>query len=711
MCDVRKDSYRDICWDPSSGLSPEVLEQEVAELEKQLAGRSKSYVKAKTFELLLEKGQISVTREDIFQEKLNARHIMTAQRNRWWEEAKANFRDMLQTVERAERTKAFCAHEDFGHTSPNTKMLVELGYCGLIDRLAEAEKRVVTITEKQRDFYHSAGIALMAMQRFCKRLSQAEGITKENARCLAHLSEQAPRHLYEALQLLVVTFYLHEYVAGTRVRTLGRLDEILYPLYRKDLDEGVLDRDGAKEMLKCFLYKLWTMRVPYDLPFCLGGVDKDGKEITNELSYLMVEAYRELDIHSPKIHVRVSDQTPEAFVKLVLRCIRSGNSSFVFVNDAVTIEALMKCGVTREEARSYVLIGCYEPSVFDLELPCTGNGHINLPKMIELVFCRGRDLETGELVGLDTGAIDSYEDFISALKTQIAYCIDLALTYIGRVEGCYMQANPDPILSAMLSPCVERGIDAYDGGAKYNNSSFYIHSIASLADSVIAVKQLVFEQKRVGFDELGDILRANWKGHEKLRMEMDRSSVKYGNNVDAVDEIAVEFADFCAKRINGTKNGRGGIFKAANFTIDECFANGKRVMATPDGRYAGEPLSKNLCAVTGKDKRGITALIHSVTKMPLSDFPNGSVLDFVLHPSAVRGEDGLSAFYGLLKTYFKKGGMAIHGNVFDAEQLKQAQKNPEQYRHLQVRVCGWNAYFVNLSRAEQDAFIKQAEPR
>ena len=287
--------------------------------------------------------------------------------------------------------------------------------------------------------------------------------------------------------------------------------------------------------------------------------------------------------------------------------------------------------------------------------------------------------------------------------------VNKALNYIAKIETYYMDAGPDPILSAMLSPCVEKGMDAYAGGAKYNNSSYYMHSIATLADSIAAVRKIVFTEKRMTFDELGIILQNNWQGHEKLRLEMLTSSEKYGNNLDSVDSIAVDFAAYTAGLINGRPNGRGGIFKSANFSIDFCFTNGRKTMATPDGRRTGEPNSKNLSAVTAMDRNGITALINSVTKMDHSDFPNGSVLDFVLHPSAVAGEDGLDAFYAILMTYFAKGGFAMHGNVFNAEDLKKAQAEPEKYANLQVRVCGWNAYFVNLSNVEQNAFIRQAE--
>ena len=701
--------YTEIPWDISSGLSPAELENSVLELEKELAGHTKSYIKSKTFELICRKGQIAVLEADIFQEKLNASGIMIRQRNRWWAETSVHFREEAAEIAAASAAKAYFAYEDFGHTSSDTKALTLLGFSGLIHRLDRAEAELNTPTDEQRDFYESSRIALQAMADFCQRLAEAEGVSAENSEALRQISTGAPRNLYEALQIMIVYFYLQEYIAGTRVRTLGRLDEVFLPFYRKDLCTGTLTRDEAKELWKYFLNKLWTMKVPFDLPFCIGGLDENGGEITNELSSLIVEAYDELNIYSPKIHVRVSPKTPPVFVKQVLRCIRGGNSSFVFVNDTVAIKAMMKCGVPEKEARNYVLIGCYEPAIFDLELPCTGNGRVNLHKAIEYVFLNGRDHATGHLIGAETGEITTYEEFLSAVKTQIAYMIGKGLRYVSTVETYYMNAHPDPILSAMLTPCVEKGMDAYAGGAKYNNSSFYIHSIASLTDSIAAVRKLVFTEKRMTFRELGDILLTDWKGHEKLRLEMLASRDKYGNNLDEIDRIAVEFVSFAAAQINGKPNGRGGIFKAACFTIDSCFPEGAGTMATPDGRHRGDPNSKNLCAVTAMDRNGITALIGTVTKMDHSDFPNGSVLDFVLHPSAVAGEDGLDAFYSILMTYFVKGGFAMHGNVFSADDLKKAQADPEKYSNLQVRVCGWNVYFVNLSKAEQDAFIRQAE--
>jgi len=244
---------------------------------------------------------------------------------------------------------------------------------------------------------------------------------------------------------------------------------------------------------------------------------------------------------------------------------------------------------------------------------------------------------------------------------------------------------------------------------KYNNSSLTFAGIATLTDIMAAVKRVVFDENKISFADLCALMKNNWQGNEKLRLYCSGIAEKYGNGNATADNIAKEMASFAAGLVNGKPNGRGGIFKAGLFSIDRCFMWGERTAATPDGRRAGEPISKNLCATTAKDKNGITALAASVAKTNLSDFSNGSVLDIIMHPSAVSGEDGLCAMYGVLKTFFGCGGFAMHGNVFDASCLRNAQLEPEKYATLQVRVCGWNVFFVNLSKKEQDEFIKQTE--
>lgn len=705
--------YQNINWIENSGLSFTTLQKEVIEIEKKYQNRTKAIIKAKTFEFILDNGQIAVDTDDIFNEKLNAVGIMSSQIWRWQGECIENHDDLknkFATVYDATQAFAFHAAGDYGHASANTERLLKIGFDGVLNHLNTAKTSKGQLSKDEADFYESCEIYIKAIQRFLSRLADAvEETSTENALCLRNISQNKPSNMYEALQLLISHFYLHEYVAGTRIRTLGRLDKILYPFYKNDLEKGTFTKEEIYAMLQYFLNKLWSMKVPYDLPFELGGLDKDESEVTNELSYMIVDAYMSLDIYSPKIHIRVSDKTPESFVKLVLSSIRAGKSSFVFGNDNVITKALENVGISKEDALDYTFIGCYEPAVYAHEMGCTGNGHVNGAKAIEYAFTGGVDITSGKQISAKTSKIKTYNDFLSAVKEHIRYMSETSMDYISTIEKYYSEIFPDPLMSSLLEECVDSGKDAYSGSVRYNNSSFYLWFIATITDSIAAVKKLVFEDKECTFDELYEALKNNWKGCEKLRIKALRLKEKYGNNNTYADEIMTDISDFFSGIVNGRKNGRGGVFKASCFSIDNYVKYGKFTMATPDGRCAGDVLSKNLCPTTGMDKNGITALIESVTKIDFTRYPNGSVLDIILHPSAVSGDDGLDAFYGILKTFFAKGGIALHGNVFNAETLKKAQENPEKYKNLQVRVCGWNVYFVNLSKAEQDDFIRKCE--
>lgn len=702
--------FENICWIENSGISEAELKAEANKLTENKEGLPKAITKAKTFELIAIHSRIAIDKDDIFQDKLFGKDIIAAQRWIWENDVVSKkLKDVQLIVDTAYKCGAYSAASDFGHTSPNSKLLLDIGFTGLLDRINKYSDSD-ELTQKQKEFYESCKIYLEAVLCFIKRLADAiEPYNQENSNALYNIANGKPSNIYEAMQLLIVYFFLHEYIGGTRVRTLGRLDVLLSPFYKNDIENGTFTKAEIKEMIKFFFNKFWSAKVPFDLPLCLGGIDEDGNEVTNELTYLLVQTYNELDIYSPKIHIRVSDKTPEDFVKLVLKCIRGGNSSFVFINDNTVIKSLMNVGIEEKDAMNYVPIGCYEPAVWGKEIGCTGNGGVNLAKAVELAVTSGVDLSSGKQISIKTGEIKTYEEFISAIKAHIKFMTESGMNYIREIEKCYGEIGPDPLLSAMYDRSVEKGVDVFEGGAEYNNTSYYFYFIASLVDSVCAVKRLVFEEKRITFSELCEILKNNWKGNEKLRLVAKNLSEKYGNNNAVADEITKDFTEYCASLVNNKANSRGGVFKAALFSIDYFVEYGSKTMATPNGRKAGEVLSKNLCATVGQDKKGITALINSATKIDHTLFPNGTVLDIVLHPSAVAKNDGLDAFYTLLKTYMHKGGMALHGNIFNPEDLKKAQKDPEKYKNLQVRVCGWNAYFVNLSKTEQDCFIKQAE--
>ncbi len=704
--------YKNINWVAGSGLSREELLPRAEEIFDSLREVSMSKARAEVLKYILENGRIAVEKEDIFHEKLDSAKIFA---HLTWVTSERVMKNELgaeyEDRELGQKYGSYAANPDFGHISPNTKRLFELGFGGLLERVRNERAGKATLSQKQKDFYDACETTLGAVIAFIKRYSKAvASVDHDAARCLENISENPPVNTYEALALLVIYFSVHEFIYGARVRTLGRMDVLLYDFYKNDIESGRFSEEQIRELYCYFLTKLWSMKVPFDLPMMIGGLDCDWNEVTNELSYLIVDVYDSLDIHSPKIHVRVSEKTPESFVKRVLSCIRGGNSSFVFVNDKVTVESLKRVGISEKEAFDYVLIGCYEPAVWGVEMPCTGNGSVNLAKAVELAMNGGYDMQSGEKLGVDTPEICDFESFKNAVKSQIANLCDRTIAFISRVEQHYPKIYADPILSSMYDKSVAEGIDLYEkGSAKYNNSAFQIMGIATLTDSLCAVKKIVFDEKRLSFEEFCKVMKNNWQGEEKLRLICSNMKEKYGNGNAVADSVAKEMADFSASCVIGRENGRGGVFKPGLFSIDHCYTVGAKTAATPDGRLAGEPISKNLCAVVGKDKSGVTSLINSVSGMDLSAFPNGSVLDVVLHPSAVSGDDGLCGMYSLLKSYFDCGGSSLHGNVFDASVLRDAQKMPEKYSTLQVRVCGWNAYFVNLSKADQDDFIKQAE--
>ena len=706
-----KKEILDNVWKENSGFEIRQLREMIVSFEKNNINVSKSIIKAKALEIILENGMLSVNPANIFQCRITGNGLMRELQRGWHDEYidQGFLVDEIKKTIELSHCGVLSVYSDFGHVSPNTTLLLKVGFSGLLKRAEEFLSKD-GLTEKQQDFYLSVVISLKAVISFIKRLAkETNNIDKVNAEALKNISVGAPKNTYEALQLLLVYFYLHDQIAMTRIRTLGRLDVLLYPFFKSDIDNGVFTQIQIKEMLQYFLFTLWSFKIPQDVPFCLCGLNSQGEDVTNEITYLIIEAYSELNIHSPKIHIRTCPKTPKDIIKLVLRCIKDGNSSFVFVNDEVAIKSLANVGIEKSDATNYVLIGCYEPCSWGNEIGCTGAGSINLVKAIEFVFTNGRDLRTNKLLGVDTGKIESYDDFERAVKIQIENMAQFSMEVLNKIEKYYGVVNPEPILSSMYDDSMLAGKDVYYGTAKYNNTAINFTGIASLCDSLLAVKRNVFEERLISFEQLREVLKNNWQGNELLRAKMLALPEKYGNNNYEADLLVQRWSAFVANTILNKPNCRGGVYKPGLFSINTCFSCGKNTMATPDGRLAETSTSKNSCAYFGMDKKGITSLINSVTKTDFSLYPNGSVLDIVLHPSAVSGEDGLEALREIVLTYMRKGGFAIQCNIFSGEDLRKAQENPLEYKNLQVRVCGWNAYFVNLSKEEQEAFIKQVE--
>ena len=479
---------------------------------------------------------------------------------------------------------------------------------------------------------------------------------------------------------------------------LGRFDQLYLPFYRNDLQSGTFTPTN-QGYIKILLYKLQAGRRYADQPFAICGADEDGNDATNELTLLLLDVYDGMGIHNPKIHVCCSDKTPKAIILRVLDLIRRGNSSFCLINSETVCRGYEKIGISREEAQIYVPFGCYEPILMGKEEPMIGASWLNMAKAAELVMNGGCDMKTGICMFTRTPLdFSSYEDFEQAFYTLLGDIIEFTIDNILKQDRYHMLINPSPIYSGSLTSCIEKGRDIFDGGTKYHNTSIKCCGIATVVDSLLMVKEFVFERKLVSFAELRQILLNNWQGQEKLRRMIRLSRRKYGNHLPEADKLSYDIYKFAAGRIVGRKNDSGGVFRMGTDSITNCVVFGKRMGATPDGRLAGEATSKNFCASNAMDRNGITAYLQSVTAMDASDFVNGAVMDFILHPSAVQGDRGLEAMYSMVRTYFDQGGYAIQGNVMNLDQLMDAKAHPEKYPTLQVRVCGWNEYFVELSR-------------
>lgn len=600
-------------------------------------------------------------------------------------------------------------YPDFSHSSPDWDFIVKHGLVGIRQILSEKEK-----SAKNSKFYQNAiniiDAIFCAMNRFIELYEKEDyqptiQFTINN---LKALMTHEPRTLAQALQLFFIIYWVVDQIEAVGIRSFGRMDKTLLSLYEADLSSGVYTKEDEETIIRFFYGHINAMNNPNNIPFCLGGCDGENGGVS-VLTREMLRIHTEMKLFSPKIQLRVCEDTPEDLLREVLRTIRSGNNSYVIENDKTVIESLMKIGIDREDAVNYLPIGCYEPSVAGTELPCTSNGSLIIPHAVQRAI--GVDAVQERYRG--ENKVKEYKDFESFYE-QVKICfketVDYALDMMNKsIDPMCSYALTAPLYSVFFPSCIESGIDLYDGGAKYNNNSMCLIGFATAIDSIMAIKQLVFDEKKYTLSQIREMLNANWDGFEKERLYILNRCKKYGNGDDITDKITADFTSYCMNLVNKMPNRRGGVFRVGLWSILSNQVLGALTGATADGRKSAEPINQNLSPSIGMDKNGVTALIKSVTSIDTTLAPNGAVLDLMLHPSTVHGEKGLDAFVALIKTFLDNGGQAIQVNVLDSKTLKEAQLNPEKYSTLQVRVCGWNSYFTNLSKQEQDVFIKTAE--
>jgi formate C-acetyltransferase len=637
----------------------------------------------------------------------------------------------------------FLEHEfanGVGHCSPNYQMVVELGLDGIKQKIQEhTEAHDPTTADglKKRHFLRAATIACDGVIRFATRYAELattmarEESDPESAKELLKIAEicarvpaRPPRTFWEALQAIWLVHLGVMLDDGGVAHALGRLDQVLLPFLERDLANGDLTRASALELIECLFLKasetvnlmegMATIGVGGNNTFIeltIGGVDQQGKDATNALSFLFLDAVEEMKTIQPNCAARLHPETPEAFRRRVADVMAGSSVSLQVVNDAVIVDAYTRKGVALEDARDFAIIGCVEPTPSGLTYASTDAFFFNTVMCLEMVLGGGTSFSVGSR-GADTGdprAFQTFREVMEAYTAQIAHFIrHLAICFQG-IGQAHEELLPCPFQSAVIRDCIESGRDVKEGGARYNFTGGNAIGTAIVADSLMAIKRFVFDEKRISMDEMLEIIRNDFEGHEDTRLMFLNRAPKYGNDDDEVDDIAQELVDIFSGELNKHPSPRGGSFSTSLYSVTSHVAMGNMLSATPDGRKRSAPLSVGISPAHGRDRGGPTLTMKSAAKINYRNVLNGSAFNLKFHPSAVRGEAQKERFSNLIRTFFRLGGQQLQVDVVDADTLRAAQDHPEQYQDLIVRVAGYSARFVDLNRAMQDEFIARTE--
>jgi pyruvate formate-lyase/glycerol dehydratase family glycyl radical enzyme len=558
---------------------------------------------------------------------------------------------------------------------------------------------------------------------------EADPVRKEELRRIAevcsHVPANAPRDLWEALQAY---WFVHIGVI-TELNTWdsfnpGKLDQHLYPFYKKGIEDGSLTPQMAKELIECFWIKFNNQPAPPKVGVTLaesgtytdfaniniGGIKPDGTDGVNDLSYMLLDIIGDMKLLQPSTNVQVSRKNPDRFVKKACEIIRMGMGfPSVFNTDAV-VEELIRQGKTIEDARCGGTSGCVETGAFGKEAYIL-TGYFNIPKVLEITLNNGKDPATGKRIGLETGdptQFKTFEELFEAFRKQMHHFIDIKITGNNIIEKLYATYMPSPFLSIIVDDCIKKGMDYNAGGARYNTNYIQGVGTGSISDSLSAIKYHVYDQRDIGMKELLKALENNFEGHERIRQILVNKTPKYGNDDDYADAVMLKVFNAYFDGIDGRPTMKGGKYRI-NMLPTTCHIYfGSVTGALPDGRKAGMPFSEGISPVQGADRFGPTAVIKSAAKMDHLR-TGGTLLNQKFTPQVMAGDEGLEKLTHLIRSYFRMDGHHIQFNVVSADTLRAAQAEPEKYANLIVRVAGYSDYFRNLSRQLQDEIIARTE--
>jgi len=534
-----------------------------------------------------------------------------------------------------------------------------------------------------------------------------------------------PRTFWEALQMywFVHLGFVTEYNPWDSFNP-GRLDQHLYPFYRRDVEEGRLTKEKAKELLELFWIKFNNQPAPPKVgiteeqsatyqDFALinvGGVKKDGSDAVNELSYLILDVVEEMRLIQPSACVQLSKKNPDRFLKRAIRVVKAGFGQPSIFNTDVIIQEFLRTGKSIEDARLGGPSGCVTISAFGKE-SCTLTGYMNWVKIFELVLNNGVDPLTGEVVGIQMGDprdFKTFEELMDAYKRQLKYFVDVKIKGNNIIERLYAQHLPAPYMSILFDDCIKKGEDYHAGGPRYRTTYIQGVGIGSLTDSMAAVKYHVFDKKTLSMEELLDAMKDNFEGKEELRQILVNKTPKYGNDDDYADSIATELFNAYFDVLDGRPNTKGGKYRVNLLPTTVHIYFGKVVGAMPNGRKAHQPLSDGISPTQGADVNGPTAVIKSVAKIDHAR-TGGTLLNQKFIPQVLETEEGIEKLAHLVRTYFRFDGHHIQFNVVTADTLREAQRKPEEYKDLIVRVAGYSDYFCDIGRDLQEEIIARTE--
>lgn len=675
--------------------------------------------------LLKELEQFPTRPQDRFEIANEDKQIYREQLFPYWE--KRSMKDfineqMTDEVKTAVKTQIFSINQTDkgqGHIIIDYPRLLENGLGQLV-----GEMRSLTSQHPGNAFYQAALLLLEASQRHILRYSAlaqemsfacSDALRREELANIAEISRtiavERPRGFYQACQLFWYMNIILQYESNASSLSLGRFDQYMLPFYQASLQQGE-DPQFLQELLESLWIKCndivllrstssarYFAGFPTGYTILLGGLTETGRSAVNPLSFLCLDAYQNTQLPQPNLGVRVNELIDRPFLLKTAETIRIGTGIPQIFNDEVVVPAFLNRGVSLEDARDYSVVGCVELSIPGKTYGLHDIAMFNLLKVMEIVLLEN-----------EGNANLSYDDLLEQIRHKICHYVKLMAQGSNICDIGHRDWAPVPLLSSFISDCLHNGKDITEGGARYNFSGVQGIGIANLSDSLHALKGIVFDQQRLSFDELIATLKANFATPEgeQIRARLINRFEKYGNDIDVVDNISADLLRFYCKEVETYRNPRGGQFTPGSYTVSAHVPLGAVVGATPDGRYSGEQLADGgLSPMLGQDAQGPTAVLKSVSKLDNYLLSNGTLLNVKFTPSTLEGQSGLNKLADFLGAFTKLKLQHIQFNVVNAETLRAAQAKPQDYAGLVVRVAGYSAFFVELSKEIQDDIIRR----